>query len=141
MRDDDASTVYAAELRIIEMALEVVLESTEPWDKQAKNGAVIFVESQAALKALRRPRTPSGQVYLAGWLGLIQWLAGRCSSDELLWTNTQKKQPKNRTAHRTLLTEVYVSQPERNGKFAEKRSWSGPGRGLRNDQPPDETPD
>ncbi|KAF4759760.1 hypothetical protein HAV15_008248 [Penicillium sp. str.  len=83
MRDDDASTVYAAELRIIEMALEVVLESTEPWDKQAKNGAVIFVESQAALKALRRPRTPSGQVYLAGWLGLIQWLAGRCVRIEL----------------------------------------------------------
>ncbi|OQD72542.1 hypothetical protein PENANT_c238G09961, partial [Penicillium antarcticum] len=55
MGDDNTSTVYAAELRAIEMALEMVLESTEPWAKQAKNGIVIFVDSQAALKALRRP--------------------------------------------------------------------------------------
>lgn len=85
MGDDDTSTVYAAELRAIEVALEMVLESTEPWAKQAKNGVVIFVDRQAALKALRRPRMPSGQVYLAGCLGLIQRLAGRCVRIELRW--------------------------------------------------------
>jgi hypothetical protein len=83
MGDDRTSTVYAAELRAIEMALAMVLESTEPWAKQAKNGVVIFVDSQAALRALCRPRMPSGQVYLAGCLDLIRRLAGRGIRTEL----------------------------------------------------------
>lgn len=85
MGDDNTSTVYAAELRAIEMALESVLSSTEPWVGQAKNGLVIFADSQAALKALRRPRMPSGQVYLAGCLDLIHQLAERGIATELRW--------------------------------------------------------
>jgi hypothetical protein len=68
MGDDDTSTVYAAELRGIEMALNSTLESTAPWVTRTKNGLVIFADSQAALKALRQPRMPSGQVYLEGAL-------------------------------------------------------------------------
>lgn len=64
--------MYAAELRAIKVALALVLESTEPWARQAKNQIVIFADSQAALKALRRPRMPSGQVDLAGCLDLIR---------------------------------------------------------------------
>lgn len=60
MDDDNTTTVYAAELRGIEMALESVINSTETWTAQARNGLVIFADSQAALKALRRPRMPSG---------------------------------------------------------------------------------
>ena len=85
MGDDSTSTVYAAELRAIEMALAMVLESTKPWTEQAKNGVVIFADSQAALKALRRPRMPSGQVYLAGCLDLIRRLTGRGICTELRW--------------------------------------------------------
>jgi hypothetical protein len=55
--------VYAAELHAIEMALDSVLNSTESWAAQARNGLVIFADNQAALKALRRPRMPSGQIY------------------------------------------------------------------------------
>ncbi|KAJ5575967.1 reverse transcriptase [Penicillium sp. DV-2018c] len=51
MGDDDTSTVFAAELRAIEMALTMAQESTEPWAEQAKNGIVIFADSQAALRA------------------------------------------------------------------------------------------
>ncbi|KUM56411.1 hypothetical protein ACN42_g10804 [Penicillium freii] len=40
-----------------------------------------------------------------------------------LWTNTQKKQPKNRTAHKTLSSVVYASQPQRNGEVAENLEW------------------
>ncbi|OQE34824.1 hypothetical protein PENCOP_c015G00163 [Penicillium coprophilum] len=40
-----------------------------------------------------------------------------------LWINTQKKQPKNRTAHRTLSSVVYASQPQRNGEVAENLEW------------------
>ena len=86
MGDDDTSTVYAAaELRAIEMALTMVLESTLPWTEQAKNGVVIFADSQAALRALSRPRMPSGQVYLAGCLGLIQRLGDKCIRTKLQW--------------------------------------------------------
>jgi hypothetical protein len=57
---DDTSTAYAAELRGIEMALNSTLDGIEQWAEQAKNGLVIFADSQAALKALRKPRMPSG---------------------------------------------------------------------------------
>jgi hypothetical protein len=77
MGDDETSTVYAAELRAIEMSLALVLEGPGPWTALAKNGLVIFADSQAALKALRQPRMPSGQVYLAGCLDLIRRLAAR----------------------------------------------------------------
>ncbi|KAJ5766658.1 reverse transcriptase [Penicillium nucicola] len=85
MGDDNTTTVYAAELRAIEMALDSVLNSTEPWIAQAKNGLVIFADSQAALRALRRPRMPSGQIYLIGCLELIHRLAERGIKTELRW--------------------------------------------------------
>ncbi|KAJ5330279.1 zinc knuckle domain protein [Penicillium atrosanguineum] len=85
MGDENTSTVYAAELRAIEMALALVLESTEPWAEQAKNRLIIFADSQAALKALGRPRMPSGQVYLAGCLELIRQLADKGIRTELRW--------------------------------------------------------
>ncbi|KAJ5227661.1 hypothetical protein N7489_008369 [Penicillium chrysogenum] len=85
MGDEETSTVYAAELRAIEMALALVLLSTEPRTVPAKNRLVIFADSQAALKALSRPRMPSGQVYL--------------------------KRPKNLKDHRTLTIGISVSQP------------------------------
>ncbi|KAJ5111870.1 reverse transcriptase [Penicillium alfredii] len=85
MGDDNTTTVYAAELRAIEMALESVIDSTEPWAAQAKNGLAIFADSQAALKALRRPRMPSGQIYLIGCLDLIRQLVERGIQTELRW--------------------------------------------------------
>lgn len=85
MGDDNTTTVYAAELHAIEMALESIVNSTEPWVAQARNGLVIFADSQAALKALRRPRMPSGQVYLIGCLDLICRLAERGIQTELRW--------------------------------------------------------
>ncbi|KAJ5742391.1 uncharacterized protein N7511_011410 [Penicillium nucicola] len=59
----------------IEIALEMISASTEPWAKQANNGVVIF--------ALRRPR--SRQVYLAGCHDLIQQLAGMGVRIEPRW--------------------------------------------------------
>ena len=85
MGDDDTSIVYAAELRAIEMALALVLESAEAWIARAKNGVVIFADNQAALKALCRPRMPSGQIYLAGCLEQTQRLAAKGIRTELRW--------------------------------------------------------
>lgn len=83
MGDDDTSTAYAAELRGIEMALNSTLNSAEQWAKQAKKGLVIFTDSQAALKALRQLRMPSGQVYLEGCLDLIRRHAANSIRTEL----------------------------------------------------------
>lgn len=85
MGDDDTSTVYAAELRGIEMALNSTMDSTEQWAAQAKNGLVIFADSQAALKALRQPRMPSGQIYLEGCLDLIRRHEANGNRTELRW--------------------------------------------------------
>jgi ribonuclease HI len=85
MGDDDTSTVYAAELRGIEMALNSTLDRIEQWAEQAKNGLVIFADSQAALKALRKARMPSGQVYLEGCLDLIRRHAANGTQTELRW--------------------------------------------------------
>jgi hypothetical protein len=114
MGDEDTSTVYAAELHAIEMALTLLSESTEPWAARAENGLVIFADSQAALKTLRRPRMPTGQVYLAGCLGLIRQLGTKAyrqslggsqltkgSSATRLWINIQKEPPRNSKDYRT----------------------------------------
>ncbi|KAJ6168289.1 reverse transcriptase [Penicillium chrysogenum] len=85
MGNDDTCTVYAAELRAIEMALTLASESTEPWAAQAKNRLIIFTDGQASLKALCRPRMPSGQVYLAGCLDLIRQLGAKGVQTELRW--------------------------------------------------------
>ncbi|KAG0157845.1 hypothetical protein PDIDSM_5356 [Penicillium digitatum] len=70
MGTDDDATVYAAELRAIEMALEVIKErfnDDNEWrDCLAKSGVVIFTDNQATLRAIQNPRMPSGQVYLEG---------------------------------------------------------------------------
>lgn len=53
--DDTSTTVYAAELRGIEMVLNSTLSGIEQWAEQAKRGLVIFTDSRAASKARRRP--------------------------------------------------------------------------------------
>jgi ribonuclease HI len=45
MGTEHDSTVYSAELRAVEMALEIVQDSPE----RARNGAMVFSNSQAAL--------------------------------------------------------------------------------------------
>ena len=67
------------------MALNSALNSIEQWAEQTKNGLVIFADSQAALKALRKPRMPSGQVYLEGCLNLIRRHAANGIQTELRW--------------------------------------------------------
>ncbi|KAG0157076.1 hypothetical protein PDIDSM_4260 [Penicillium digitatum] len=60
MGSGDDATVYAAELRAIEMALEVIqyqFTSNDDWrERLAERGAVIFTDNQAALKAIQTPQ-------------------------------------------------------------------------------------
>ena len=145
---DDTSTVYAAGLRGIEMALNLTLDSTSPWVTQAKNGLVIFADSQAVLKALRQPRMPSGQVYLEGCLDLIwrpQATASEQSSGGYLltkeWlamnlsTNTQRRRPWNRKNRRNQTIGISVSQLRLNAVFAARRKPSGLHHGSQENKP------
>ncbi|KAJ5598905.1 reverse transcriptase [Penicillium lagena] len=74
MGTDEVSTVYSAELRGAEMALEMAKELDSD---RTQNGVVIFSDSQAALKALLRPRMPSGQIYLCDCNTLLQQLSNQ----------------------------------------------------------------
>jgi hypothetical protein len=55
MGTDVMSTVYAAELREIEMAPDWAQIEVGNQENEANHGVLIFADSQAALKALRRP--------------------------------------------------------------------------------------
>lgn len=54
------STMYSAELRALEMALQIV--SKLQHNEHTQRGFTTFSDSQAALQALVRPLMPSGQV-------------------------------------------------------------------------------
>lgn len=69
MGGGNTTSVYAAELYAIEIALESVINSTEPWAAQVRIGLGIFADSQAALNVLclqvrsdwmPRPHPPTG---------------------------------------------------------------------------------
>ncbi|KAG0158136.1 hypothetical protein PDIDSM_5649 [Penicillium digitatum] len=101
MGTDDDATVYAAELRAIEMALEVIKErfnDDNEWrDCLAKSGVVIFTDNQATLRAIQNPRMPSGQVYLEGCLRLLEWCNDKIQV-ELRWVPAHEGIPGNEAA-------------------------------------------
>ncbi|KAJ5458797.1 hypothetical protein N7530_010741 [Penicillium desertorum] len=97
MGTDGEATVYAAELRAIEMALEIIKEiSLSDQQQRLANGAVIFTDNQAALRAIQNPRMPSGQVFLEGCLCLLEWCKG--IQVEIRWIPAHEGIPGNEHA-------------------------------------------
>jgi Ribonuclease HI len=99
MGTDNMATVYAAELRAIEMALEIIKERF--LDDQQRHrlvyGAVIFTDNQAALRAIQNPKMPSGQIYLEGCLRILEWCAGKIQI-EIRWVPAHEGILGNETA-------------------------------------------
>ncbi|KAJ5660660.1 reverse transcriptase [Penicillium longicatenatum] len=92
MGTEQDSTVYSAELRAVEMALEMVQELQ---DDRIQQGVVVFSDSQAALQALVRPRMPSGQVYLRGCIQSLQQLNDQGIHVEFRWIPAHQGIPGN----------------------------------------------
>ncbi|OQD93993.1 hypothetical protein PENVUL_c163G00911 [Penicillium vulpinum] len=62
---DSQSTVYAAELSGIEMALAKARRRSEQEGAEQAQEVVIFSDSQAAIQAVKNPQRPSGQYVLS----------------------------------------------------------------------------
>lgn len=84
MGSEDNATVYAAELRGTEMAMELVDNKVNAHELNSRR-AVVFSDSQAALKGLLKPKMPSGQVFLLGTLRKLQQLTDQGVDIEFRW--------------------------------------------------------
>ncbi|KAJ5159354.1 zinc knuckle domain protein [Penicillium coprophilum] len=124
MGSDDESTVYAAELRAIEMALEVIEERSRSNDENnqwkeclVESGAVIFTDNQAALKAIENPRMPSGQIYLEGCLQSLERLTNQGVQVELRWIPAHEGIPGNEIADIFAKTAATTQEPNHHNRF------------------------
>ncbi|KAJ5639863.1 uncharacterized protein N7484_007725 [Penicillium longicatenatum] len=117
MGTEQDSTVYSAELRAVEMALEMVQDGPE----RARKGVVVFSNSQAALQALVRPRMPSGQVYLRGCVQSLQHLHKQGIRVEFRWIPAHQGIPGNELVdeHAKQAAKAEIAGPhDRNIKLA-----------------------
>lgn len=94
---EETSTVYAAELKGLAMALEAVQTNQTAWKDHIHQGVEIFTDSQA-LKSLLRPRMVSGQALLRDCLDRLQWCRNAGISVQIHWIPAHEGIPGNEAA-------------------------------------------
>lgn len=94
---ENTATVYGAELMGMSLAMQIVREHYTEWPEISR-GVTVFSDSQAAIKALCRPRAVSGQSMLATVLKGIEWCRQQGIRVAVHWIPAHEGVPGNEAA-------------------------------------------